>query len=143
MASVLFLFLAHLAVGIAASLLLVGQAAGVKFFRFNAGLAAVLLLIALAFRPDPPAGAPAAGLGFGALLIATGALLVYWATIGRALARLPEIDAAFRDGVLSYSKVRAITRVATRESEAVLLEIAGSSSAAQLLARGKPLALPG
>ena len=88
MASVLFLFLAHLAVGIAASLLLVGQAAGVKFFRFNAGLAAVLLLIALAFRPDPPAGAPAAGLGFGALLIATGALLVYWATIGRALARL-------------------------------------------------------
>ena len=52
--------------------------------------------------------------------------------IGRALARLPQIDAAFRDGVLSYSKVRAITRVATRESEAVLLDIAGSSSAAQL-----------
>ena len=52
--------------------------------------------------------------------------------IGRALARLPHIDAAFRDGVLSYSKVRAITRVATRESEAVLLDIAGSSSAAQL-----------
>ena len=53
-------------------------------------------------------------------------------SIGRALARLPHIDAAFRDGVLSYSKVRAITRVATRESEAVLLDIAGSSSAAQL-----------
>ena len=53
-------------------------------------------------------------------------------SIGRALARLPQIDAAFRDGVLSYSKVRAITRVATRESEAVLLDIAGSSSAAQL-----------
>ena len=88
MASVLFLFLAHLAVGIAASLLLVGQTAGVKFFRFNAGLAAVLLLIALAFRPAPPADAPAAGLGFGALLVAAGALLVYWATIGRALARL-------------------------------------------------------
>ena len=88
MASVLFLFLAHLAVGIAASLLLVGPAAGVKFFRFNAGLAAVLLLIALAFRPDPPAGAPAAGLGYGALLVATGSLLVYWATIGRALASL-------------------------------------------------------
>ena len=88
MASVLFLFLAHLAIGIAASLLLVGQTAGVKFFRFNAGLAAVLLLIALAFRPDPPAGAPAAGLGYGALLVATGSLLVYWATIGRALASL-------------------------------------------------------
>ena len=52
--------------------------------------------------------------------------------IGRALARLPQIDAAFRDGVLSYSKVRAITRVATRGSEAALLEIAGRSSAAQL-----------
>ena len=52
--------------------------------------------------------------------------------IGRALARLPDIDAAFRDGVLSYSKVRAITRVATRDTEAMLLEIAGRSSAAQL-----------
>ena len=52
--------------------------------------------------------------------------------IGRALARLPRIDAAFRDGVLSYSKVRAITRVATRDTEAVLLDIAGRNSAAQL-----------
>lgn len=52
--------------------------------------------------------------------------------IGRALARLPRIDAAFRDGVLSYSKVRAVTRVATRDTEAVLLDIAGRSSAAQL-----------
>ena len=52
--------------------------------------------------------------------------------IGRALARLPRIDAAFRDGILSYSKVRAITRVATRDNEAMLLAIAGRSSAAQL-----------
>ena len=52
--------------------------------------------------------------------------------IARALVRLPRIDAAFRDGVLSYSKVRAITRVATRETEAMLLAIAGRSSAAQL-----------
>ena len=52
--------------------------------------------------------------------------------IGRALERLPRIDAAFRDGVLSYSKVRAVTRVATRETEAMLLAIAGRSSAAQL-----------
>ena len=53
-------------------------------------------------------------------------------SIGRALRRLPRIDAAFRDGVLSYSKVRAVTRVATPDSEAVLLDIAGGSSAAQL-----------
>lgn len=52
--------------------------------------------------------------------------------IGRALARLPRIDAAFRDGILSYSKVRAITRVANRENEEMLLAIAGRSSAAEL-----------
>ena len=88
MSSVLYLFLAHLAIGIAASLLLVAPAAGVKFFRFNAGLAAFLLLSALAFRPEAPAGAAASGFAFGALLVAAGALLVYWATIGRMLARL-------------------------------------------------------
>ncbi len=52
--------------------------------------------------------------------------------IGRALAKLPQIDAAFRDGVISYSKVRAITRVATPETDAMLLAIAEGSSAAQL-----------
>ncbi len=52
--------------------------------------------------------------------------------IGRALARLPRIDAAFRDGVISYSKVRAITRVATPDTDATLLAIAEGSSAAQL-----------
>ena len=52
--------------------------------------------------------------------------------IGRALERLPRIDAAFRDGVISYSKVRAITRVATPETDAMLLAIAEGSSAAQL-----------
>ncbi|MDE0226568.1 MAG: DUF222 domain-containing protein [Gammaproteobacteria bacterium] len=52
--------------------------------------------------------------------------------IGRALERLPLIDAAFRDGVISYSKVRAITRVATPHTDAMLLAIAEGSSAAQL-----------
>ena len=52
--------------------------------------------------------------------------------IGRALERLPHIDAAFRDGAISYSKVRAITRVATPETDAMLLAIAEGSSAAQL-----------
>ena len=52
--------------------------------------------------------------------------------IGRALERLPRIDAAFRDGAISYSKVRAITRVATPETDAMLLAIAEGSSAAQL-----------
>ena len=52
--------------------------------------------------------------------------------IGRALAQLPRIDAAFRDGVISYSKVRAITRVATPETDAMLLAITERSSAAHL-----------
>ena len=52
--------------------------------------------------------------------------------IGRALARLPRIDAAFRDGVISYSKVRAITRVATPDTDAMLLAITEGSSAAHL-----------
>ena len=86
---VLFLFLAHLGVGIVFTLVLVGKPAGVKFFRFNAGFAAVLLLAALALRPDPVRpGTDAQGVALALLLTATGAVLVYWATIGRVLARL-------------------------------------------------------
>ena len=88
MSSVLFLFLSHLGVGIAATLLLVGESAGVKFFRFNAGLAAVLLLIALAFRPEVATPTTTDILALAALVVATGAILIYWGTIGRALARL-------------------------------------------------------
>ncbi len=86
---VLFLFLAHLGIGIVFTLVLVGREAGVKFFRFNAGFAAVLLLVALAMRPEPVRlGADAQGVALALLLTATAAVLVYWATIGRVLARL-------------------------------------------------------
>lgn len=85
---VLFLFLAHLGVGIVFTLVLVGKQAGVKFFRFNAGLAAVLLLAALALRPEPVRlGNDPQGAALALLLTATGAVLVYWATLGRVLAR--------------------------------------------------------
>ena len=85
MASVLFLFLSHLGLGVAVTLLLVPAVVGVKFFRFNAGLGSVLLLIALAFRPAP--GSIPVAVGLVALTLATGALLFYWATIGRTLIR--------------------------------------------------------
>jgi hypothetical protein len=47
-----------------------------------------------------------------------------WLRIGRALADLAVIDRAFADGRLSYSKVRAVTRVATPDTEADLCGLA-------------------
>lgn len=52
--------------------------------------------------------------------------------VARALPALPEIRAAFARGELSYSKVRALTRVADHESEAELVELARHATAAQL-----------
>ena len=50
----------------------------------------------------------------------------------RALASLPKISAAFGEGRLSYSKVRALTRVATPETEDILLHIALNGTAAHV-----------
>ena len=91
MSSVLYLALSHLGLGIAATLLLVGDVAGVKFFRFNAGLAGVLLLIALAFRPDAQTPTFVDALEFAAMVAATAAILFYWGTIGRVFARLRRV----------------------------------------------------
>ena len=44
--------------------------------------------------------------------------------VARALEELPEINEAFKKGELSYSKVRAMTRVATDSNESYLLNIA-------------------
>ena len=44
--------------------------------------------------------------------------------LAKSLAGLPGIDAAFRSGALSYSKVRSMTRVATPSNEDYLLYIA-------------------
>ena len=50
----------------------------------------------------------------------------------RALVELPQISASMEQGELSFAKVRALTRVATPESEGELLELAHCSTAAQL-----------
>ncbi len=50
----------------------------------------------------------------------------------RALADLPQISAAMDAGELSYAKARALTRVATPESESALLELAQAASAAKV-----------
>jgi hypothetical protein len=52
--------------------------------------------------------------------------------VARALADLPLVDVALSRGQLSYSKVRALTRVATPATEAALLDMARSSTASQL-----------
>jgi hypothetical protein len=96
MSAVLYLFLVHLGIGIAFTLLLVSREAGVKFFRFNAGLAAVLLAAALAFRPGPEAagGTLVTPATIAALGVALAALTVYWIVAGRMLAKLRPVLAA-------------------------------------------------
>ena len=52
--------------------------------------------------------------------------------VARALTGLPLLRAAFARGELSYSKARALTRVATADSEGELVEFAALATAAQL-----------
>jgi hypothetical protein len=141
LSTVLFLFLAHLGVGIAFTLVLVSREAGVKFFRFNAGLAAILLIIALAFRPGPggPAGAfadagPSGSLGQLALLASTACLVIYWATIGRMLASIRPLllGVAIAAGTLALV-IQALAASADRAAGMQVLTIASFLSSAALL----------
>ncbi len=52
--------------------------------------------------------------------------------VARKLPGLPRITAEFVAGALSYSKVRALVRVATRETETELITLAHSGTAAHL-----------
>ncbi len=52
--------------------------------------------------------------------------------VAKRLADLPLLDAALARGELSYSKVRAMTRVATPENEADLLNMAVNTTGSQL-----------
>ena len=52
--------------------------------------------------------------------------------VARALENLPRLSEAFRRGEISYSKVRAVTRVANPENEERLLGVARSGTAAQV-----------
>jgi hypothetical protein len=84
LSAVVYLVLAHLGIGIAFTLLLVSKEAGVKFFRFNAGLAAALVAAALAVRPPPSATQLVANDGAViALGVALVCLTLYWIIAGR------------------------------------------------------------
>jgi hypothetical protein len=52
--------------------------------------------------------------------------------VARALGELQLVDAAFATGKLSYSKVRAITRVATPDTEQDFLDISSHATASQI-----------
>ena len=52
--------------------------------------------------------------------------------VARALGELPRLRDALRRGAVSYSKVRAVTRVATPETEQALLDVALAGTAAHV-----------
>ena len=52
--------------------------------------------------------------------------------VARALGNLPKLSDAMRRGKVSYSKVRAVTRVATPENEQTLLDVALAGTAAHV-----------
>jgi protein NrfD len=125
LSSVLFLFLAHLGIGIALTLVLVSKDAGVKFFRFNAGLSAILLVIALAFwfgtlqaTFDSGGGAGVAAVSVSlfsalhilALVISTVLMVLYWATVGRVLAKI-------RPAILAVAVATGLTAIVLQALE--------------------------
>jgi protein NrfD len=88
LSAILFLFLVHLGIGITLVLAWVGREAGVKFFRFNAGTAALLIAIGFALRPEQESPTTLYRTAIALLVVAEAALITYWATIGRMLAKI-------------------------------------------------------
>ena len=131
---ILFLFLVHLGVGIVGTLVFVSREAGVKFFRFNAGLAAVLIAIALAFRPPVSGGSTFETVALAALLLSETAIVIYWATIGRMLAGIRPmlVGVAVGAGLLAVVS-QALAIVGDRGLPAEVLTIASFLSSAALL----------
>jgi len=145
LSTVLFFFLAHLGVGIAFTLLFVHREAGVKFFRFNGGLAAVLLGIALAFRYqavrmpiEANSGIAAIRVGVSpsdiALLVSAGVTLFYWATIGRIFtkARTAILAAAAITGFIAIT-LQGLEISSGASSPIVALTVASFLSSALML----------
>jgi protein NrfD len=139
LSTVLFLFLAHLGVGIALTLVLVSKDAGVKFFRFNAGLAAILIAIALAFRYGAFGSVPADDSGTERLALialdcAEAAVVLYWATVGRALAKIrPAIVAVAVVGGVIAIVLQALDVSADRSLPFRVLTVASFLTSAAML----------
>jgi protein NrfD len=116
---ILFLFLTHLA--------------GVKFFRFNAGLAAILIAVAVAFRPSAEL-TTIGKLSLVALAAAEAAIVIYWATVGRALASVrPAIVAVACAGGVAALVGQAIAVTGDGANDFAVLTVASFLSSAALL----------
>jgi hypothetical protein len=88
LSSILFLFLTHLAAGVIWTLLFVSKQAGIKFFRFNAGVALALTVAGMIFKPAEAAEWGRVGrLATPLLGVAAAALALYWLSVGRMLLR--------------------------------------------------------
>jgi len=131
---VLYLFLTSLGIGIVCSLAFVAREAGIKFFRFNVGMAAVLIAIALAFRPATGSG-PMTRAALVAVLVTEALVVFYWATIGRAFTRYRSLIisaasiAGFAALVLQALAVDvAFTGIGSGFSRASTAAIAGSAA---------------
>ena len=131
---ILFLFLSHLGIGIIVTLVLVSREAGVKFFRFNAGLAAILVGVAFVFRP-PETGATEPGrAALVSLAIGEAAVVVYWATVGRVLASIRPAIVAMGVGASVVALVAQALAVASDRGVTVqALTVASFLSSAAFL----------
>ncbi len=131
---VLFLFLAHLGFGILLSLLFVSREAGLKFFRFNAGTAAILIAVALALGGGGEGPTLAARAALVAVWVVEAVTVVYWATIGRALTRIrPALLAAACAAALVALVAEALAVSAGRPVTVQVLTVASFLSSAALL----------
>src|SRR5262249_15530572 len=115
LSTILFLFLAHLGVGIAFTLVFVSREAGVKFFRFNGGLAAILLVIALAFAFNTASPFTAS---LKVLVASTAGVVFYWVTVGRLFTTI-------RPAILIVAVVAGLGAIVLQA-----LELSASESAA-------------
>jgi hypothetical protein len=130
---ILYLFLSHLGIGIAFTLAFVSREAGVKFFRFNAGLAAALIAVAIAFRPVDGSHT-FSNPDFMALAVAEAAIVLYWATVGRALAGIrPAIAGTAIVGGVMTLVLQAFDAASSRAGAPAGLVIASFLSSAALL----------
>ena len=131
---VLFLFLAHLGLGIVFTLAFVSREAGVKFFRFNAGLAAMLIAAGFAFRSPEADATLASRVALVALALAEAAIVVYWATVGRVLASIrPALVATAVAAGLAAIGAQAVALSSGRAITVVAMTVASFLSSAALL----------